>query len=182
MRDLWEIGYKSGKVLMMGDREKGEEAATSSIFPDAPKASCLYHIQKNMETSHIRCNKANRHIWYKVATVASIVERDEWWELLRQSEPRQYEYLSGIEPAKWQNCVQMGCGLRTFNSHTNNVAEWVGASLCKVELDFLPIRFRAPYAMIEGIIQMFSDKSCIPQGQAQKLLQDNIKYSDYALC
>ncbi len=39
---------QSGKVLMMGDREKGEEAAAISIFPDAPKAACLYHIRKNM--------------------------------------------------------------------------------------------------------------------------------------
>ncbi len=94
--------------------------------------------------------------------MSSIQERDEWLELLKQSEPRQYEYLSGIDPVKWQNSVQMGNGLCTFNTHTNNVAEGVGASLCKIELDFLPIRFRAPYALIEGVMQMFTDKSCSP--------------------
>ncbi len=35
--------------------------------------------------------------------------------------------------------------------------------------------------MIEGVLQMFSDKSNVMRRQAEQLLQDNIRYSDYAL-
>jgi hypothetical protein len=52
--------------------------------------------------------------------------------------------------------------------------------LCSAELDHLPIRFRAPYAMIEGVLQMFSDKSALLRRHAEKLLAENIRYSDYA--
>jgi hypothetical protein len=43
--------------MSMGDREKRDKAAACNTFPLAPKAACLYHIRKNIETNHIRCNK-----------------------------------------------------------------------------------------------------------------------------
>lgn len=175
---LW---LQSGRAMIMGDREKGEEAAADTIFPLSPKAACQYHIRKNMETNNVRCKKENRHIWQKVASVASLEERDEWWDLLRHCEPGQFAYLSGINALKWQNSVQIQHGIRTFYTRTNNVAEGVGASMCKIELGLLPIRFRAPYAMIEGVLQLFCSKSQVLREKAEKLMSENIRYSDYAL-
>ena len=170
-----------GSGMIMGDREKGEEAAASTIFSETCKASCLYHIRKNMEAHHIRARADNRHIWYNVGTAATISERDDWLEMLKKCEPLQYAYLSQLNSVTWQNAEQLLLGIRTHCTRTNNVAEGVGNILCKEELSELPIRYRAPYAMIEGILQLFCDRATRLREQAAKLEADDIEYSDYAL-
>ena len=170
-----------GKSMIMGDREKGEEAAAHTIFPESAKASCVYHIRKNMETQHIRARSDNKHIWSSVAAAATVSERDAWWEMLKQCEPRQYEYLSRLDKVTWQNAEQLRLGIRTHHTRTNNVVEGIGNSMCKQELGDLPIRYRAPYSMIHGILQMFCDRSNLLREQAHKLELECIEYSDYAL-
>ena len=179
--DALGVCLQQGKVMIMGDREKGEEAAAQKIFPMSPKASCLYHIRKNMEAQQIRARSDNRHIWYKVGSVATISERDEWLEMLKQCEPLQYAYLSRIDSRSWQNAEQIKSGIRTHSTRTNNVVEGVGHSMCRAELGQLPIRYRAPYAMIHGILQMFSDRAKVLRDQAAQLQLDGVVYSDYAL-
>ena len=170
-----------GEGMIMGDREKGEQAAAQTIFPETCKASCLYHIRKNMEAHQIRARPDNRHVWYNVATAATIAERDDWWEMLKKCEPLQHDYLSQIERVTWQNAEQLLLGIHTHCTRTNNIAEGVGNTLCKEELGDLPIRYRAPYSMIHGILQLFCDRAIRLREQAAKLQMEGVEYSDYAL-
>jgi len=171
----------SGKAIVMGDREKGESNAVHAVFEETLGASCTHHIKKNMLAQKIPCRKENRHIWYNVATVASLAERDEWWDMLKSSEPVQAAYLQDIDRAAWQNSERIARGFMTHFTTTNNVAEQVGQLFCKEELQALPIRFRAPYPLLHGLLQLFCSKSIELRNHAEKLARDNIKYPDYAL-
>ena len=126
--------------MIMGDREKGEVGATEVVFPEAVKGSCEYHINKNMESHQIRPHPGNRDIWRKVARVASLDERDQWWQMLESCEPKQADYLRLIPPITWQTSEQIARGIQTHFTSTNNVAEGMGFSFLRQELGEVPIR------------------------------------------
>ena len=113
----------SGKAIVMGDREKGESNAVHAVFEETLGASCTHHIKKNMLAQKIPCRKENRHIWYNVATVASLAERDEWWDMLKAAEPVQAAYLQDIDRAAWQNSERIARGFMTHFTIPKRVAQ-----------------------------------------------------------
>ena len=130
----------SGRAMIMGDREKGEVAASESVFPESPKASCEVHIKKNMLHNQIRTRPENQDIWRRVARAATLLEMDEWWEMLEKCEPKQAAYLREIPRVTWQNSEQIARGIQPHFTSTNNVVEGVGHTLLKQELGEIPIR------------------------------------------
>ena len=42
---LW---LHSGKAMLMGDREKGEEYGAETVFPEAVKGACNLHVKKDV--------------------------------------------------------------------------------------------------------------------------------------
>jgi len=175
------IMLHSSKALLVGDSEKGEEDAADTIFPESQKADCRLHIKKRMEKHHIRPKPENSHIWWKVATSLTLQERDEWWEMLERTEPRQAAFLKDIPKIKWQVAEQLAAGIMTHSTVTNNLAEGIGHTLCRKELGDLPIRYRSPAGVVRGLLELFSERSIRIHNLVKKLEADQVMYSDYAL-
>ena len=171
----------SGKAMLMGDREKGEEAAAENVFPESVKGACSIHIKKDMLANKLHIRPENRHLLYKLMSVPTLLERDDWWGLLCRAEPRVADYLLNISPIKYQNSEQLAAGFMTHFTSTNNVAEGVGHTMCSKVLHDLPIRYRAPYQLVKGLLQLFCDRSMQIQERVKKLQKEEVLYSNYAL-
>lgn len=89
----------SGKILLMGDREKGELNAGQTVFPESLAAACTRHILKNMEKQHLISKRgSDSSLWLRVARAATVEELDAWLDQLQLTYPKQAAFLSTIPP------------------------------------------------------------------------------------
>jgi hypothetical protein len=172
---------RSGRAILRGDREKGQEAAANTVFPNTPKAACTYHIDKNMQRLHLFAGCTDRQAWRAVAEAATVIERDILWEQLQRQQPKIAAYLGGIDRVKWQTAELLQMGLHPHNTTTNNAAEQVCQMLLAECDDELPIRHRTPTALVRGLMELFSKQAMTLYGEAAVVRDSAAQYSDYAL-
>jgi hypothetical protein len=168
------------RLILMGDREKGELAAGAAVMPEANLAACSRHLHKNMLRQHI-VRKKGDGLWQSVAKAATFEERDALWNLLCTTAPKQAGFLAQIPKTMWQTCEMLSAGCQTHFTITNNLAETLGSRLLCADYGELPIRHRTAGPMIRGLMTMLAKQSKDLQEQAARVHKDAVRYSDYAL-
>ena len=94
--------------MLMGVREKSEAPSAEIMFPVSFKGAFFLHIKKDMLAHKLSITKhANKHSWFKLISVPTLLERVAWWQLPKSAEPKMAVYLQGIPAIKYQSSVQL---------------------------------------------------------------------------
>ena len=113
----FHIGDGGRGLVFLSDREKGIDAAVSSLFPNAAHSFCVYHIQKNV--------KVNFHTTLDglLFEAAHAMNEDSFKEALRKMKALHkaaYKYVKKIKAVRW---ARSAFPARRFGHVTSNISE-----------------------------------------------------------
>ena len=113
----FHIGDGGRGLVFLSDREKGIDAAVSSLFPNAAHSFCVYHIQKNL--------KVNFHttldgLLFEAAHAVNVDSFNEALRKMKALHKAAYKYVKKIKAVRW---ARSAFPARRFGHVTSNISE-----------------------------------------------------------
>jgi len=122
-------------IVLMHDREKGLHEAQSSILPTSYKSICVFHLEKNVNSTFK--SKFQGKIW-AAAKATTVRDFELAMQKLKEMNEDAAAYLRDADPTRWAAALfpTPRFGLTTSNS-AESLNSWIEPLRTKSHLSFL---------------------------------------------
>ena len=117
MREAFLIEEGGRGLVVLSDREKGLDAATNELLPNAAHGYCVVHIERNVLK---RFKGVPKELLWKAAKAASTTAFESVMAEMKAQHRGMGEYIEKIDEKKW---ARSSFPVRRFGHVTSNIAE-----------------------------------------------------------
>lgn len=110
--------FKQPGFVVITDRAKGLLNAVREELPTAHHRFCALHLLGNVPSPSF--TEEQRRCYWDIVRSKSTIEFNSYMEMLQDTHPLAYNYLSGIDPKLWVDFAQP---VSTWGMCTNNLSE-----------------------------------------------------------
>lgn len=110
--------FEQPDLVVITDRAKGLINAVREELPTAHHRFCALHLLGNVPSPNF--SQEQKSCYWKIVNSKSTIEFNSYMEMLKQTHPLAFNYLSGIDPKLWVDFAQP---VSTWGMSTNNLSE-----------------------------------------------------------
>ena len=169
-----------GRSVFMVDRDGGLLKAVEEVCTSGLPRYCIEHIEDNMNNKHLSpkwCHPKHKQVWRAWAGARTRKEADFFARLLQDMKPKQYEYLTALDPKHWLFCEALALGIRTYDVRDNNAAESQCAGfLIDKDFDVKAVRYQGPTECVLAILDLLTENGNKARNLAATILSAPRQY------